>query len=112
MDAKKLGDRIKSYRKQMNCSSDKFSELVEISSHHIRNVESGTYPSLDLFLRISEAVHVFPNALYCDESPMSISQLENNDLLKFADLSLENLRLITDTVELLISRMLSSDYVY
>ena len=64
MNKAALGTRIHEVRKEAGISSDKLAELCGVGPVHIRKIESGAKsPSIDLFVRICNALHVSPDYL-------------------------------------------------
>ncbi|MBI5197891.1 MAG: helix-turn-helix transcriptional regulator [Nitrospirae bacterium] len=60
MDPRKLiGNRIKELRRKKGLSQEKLSEKAEITPNYLSRVERGTEnPTLDMFIRLSEALDV------------------------------------------------------
>ncbi|MBI4240205.1 MAG: helix-turn-helix transcriptional regulator [Candidatus Rokubacteria bacterium] len=56
-----LGARIKALRKQQGWSQEQLAERVGISTQYVSNIERGKEnPTLDLLLRLAEALRVAP----------------------------------------------------
>lgn len=67
MNEAALGIRIHEMRKSAGLSSDKLAELCGVGPVHIRKIESGAkLPSIRLFVRICNALHVSPEYLLQD----------------------------------------------
>lgn len=67
MNAAGLGTRIHETRKKMGITSDKLSEMCGVGPVHIRKIESGAkVPSIQLFVRICNALHISPEYLLQD----------------------------------------------
>ncbi len=60
IDVKKLvGKRIREYRKMHNMSQETLSEIIEIDSKHLSNIELGkNMPNPQLLLKISKAFNI------------------------------------------------------
>lgn len=64
MDAKKLGQNIKKYRKKAGLTQDKAAELSGLSVNYFRQLELGNKtPRLETFIKIAEALHVSADRL-------------------------------------------------
>jgi len=64
MDAKKLGQNIKKYRKEAGLTQDKAAELSGLSVNYFRQLELGNKtPRLETFIKIAEALHVSADRL-------------------------------------------------
>lgn len=67
MDVVALGNRIHEVRRKQGLSSDKLAELCDVGPVHIRKIESGAKsPSIYLFVRICNALHISPQYLLQD----------------------------------------------
>lgn len=66
MDKKKtLGVRIKALRKLQGWSQERLAEQAGISTQYVSNIERGKEnPTLDLLLRLAEALRVSPAELF------------------------------------------------
>lgn len=60
-----LGARIKALRKRQGWSQEQLAERVGISTQYVSNIERGKEnPTLDLLLRLAEALRVAPVDLF------------------------------------------------
>lgn len=60
-----LGKRIKALRKRLGWSQERFAERVDISTQYVSNIERGKEnPTLDLLLRLAEALRVSPVEIF------------------------------------------------
>ncbi len=74
MNALALGVRIHEARKHCKITSDQLAELCGVGPVHIRKIESGAKnPSISLFVKICNALHISPQYLLQDS-------LEPNEL--------------------------------
>lgn len=67
MDYKKIGIRIRKYRKAINLSQEQLAELVGISPTHMSHIETGsTKLSLPVLVKISKTLSVkIDDIIYC-----------------------------------------------
>lgn len=65
-DPKKIGNRIRAHRVNLNISIDSFSNLLHITSNYLRSIESGANtPSIALAVEICNLFHVSADYLLC-----------------------------------------------
>ena len=70
MDKKLLGKKINIARKDKGCTSEKLSEVCNINSTYLRQIESGAkMPSLPVFISLCQALKVSPSYLLSDLIP-------------------------------------------
>lgn len=63
-----LGQRMREQRKSHKMTSEQLAELCGVGAVHIRKIESGAkVPSLNLFIRLCNALDVSPEYLLQDE---------------------------------------------
>ena len=76
MNPATLGHRIREQRKKCGITSEQLAELCDVGAVHIRKIESGVkVPSLNLFVRLCNSLHISPQYLLQDN-------LEPNELTK------------------------------
>lgn len=64
-----LGKSIKREREFRKLTQEQLSELLDVSTHYIYELERGTrIPSLPLLIKISEALHVSVDKLLSDDA--------------------------------------------
>lgn len=81
MDEKGLGKRINMVRKDRGFTADKLSELCNINSTYLRQIEGGRkIPSLPVFIAICNVLKISPNYLLQDV-------LEENEISKIQELT-------------------------
>ena len=67
VDNKALGRRIRDARVRVRMSQEKLAELVDVSTVHISNIESGNgNPSLAVLVNIANVLAVSADVLLCD----------------------------------------------
>lgn len=80
-ERKTLGKRINQARKDRGITADALSELCNINSTYLRQIEgSGKTPSLPVFISICNALKVSANYLLQDE--LEVSEISNNEELE------------------------------
>ncbi len=64
MDYYKIGQKIRSYRKEMSLSQEELAELIGISVTHMSHIETGnTKLSLAVFVKATKALNVSADSL-------------------------------------------------
>nr|MBQ4454841.1 helix-turn-helix transcriptional regulator [Clostridia bacterium] len=84
VDRKKLGERMKYQRSLQDLSQEALAEIVEQSRVNIARIENGDrLPSVDVLVKISNALHVSVDDLLVDslEYPISTADSELHRLL-------------------------------
>ena len=78
-----IGKRIKAARLEKHLSQIKFAELINVSTPYLSDIENGkTNLSLEIFVRIVEALQVSADWLIMADTPQSIEcSAELNHLL-------------------------------
>lgn len=67
MERKEFGKRLNQARKARGITSERLSELCEVNATHIRSIEGGRrFPSVELLVRMSNALQTSPNYLLQD----------------------------------------------
>ena len=67
MDYYAIGQRIRKYRKAKGLSQEQLAEIVDISTTHMRHIETGnTKLSLQVFVDLAEALQVNVDSLLTD----------------------------------------------
>lgn len=67
MNGAALGAKIHEVRRMRHITSDKLAELCGVGPVHIRKIESGAkVPSIYLFVRICNVLHISPDYLLRD----------------------------------------------
>nr|MBE6544479.1 helix-turn-helix transcriptional regulator [Oscillospiraceae bacterium] len=67
MDKLTMGDRIRAARKKMNLTQEALAEKVDVTLYYMGEIERGVKtPSLDLFIRLVEALDVSADYLLRD----------------------------------------------
>lgn len=87
MNNKLIGRNIKKYRKELGLTQERLAELLDVSTVHLSHIEGGSVSmSLDLLLRICEALSVTPNHIlsgaYSDSGASPSGGRPSDDLLQ------------------------------
>ena len=81
MDYRKIGQRIRNYRKSRQLSQEELAEQVGISVTHMSHIETGnTKLSLPVFVKIAEALYIQTDELLHDVPPLTRPTL--NDVVR------------------------------
>lgn len=68
MNNKNIGNKIREYRKKSNLTLEQFSELLDLSTTHIGNIERGSKtPTLETFIKIVNILNVSADVLIADK---------------------------------------------
>ena len=74
MDAKAVGQKIRTAREQKNLTQEELAALVDISPAHISIIERGAkVPRLDTFVAIANALEVSADSLLVDVVDHAVS---------------------------------------
>lgn len=69
-----LGECIKKYRKKQGITQEKLAETIGVSSNHISKIETAsTTPSLEVFIRIADALKISADQLMLRDTAESPS---------------------------------------
>lgn len=67
MTDNRVGKRIQQYREKAKISQEKLAEMVGLSVTGMSNIERGiNYPSLENFIKITNAIGISSDLLLCD----------------------------------------------
>ncbi len=103
MDAKLIGKRIKTVRKQRGLTQEQLSQMVDISTNYLSNIETGfRTPKLETLIQIMNALECDANALLADVVDASTSEESGRISKELAELPAEEQRRIMLLVETLI----------
>lgn len=79
MDYKKIGRRIRKFRRAANLSQEQLAEKIEISPTHMSHIETGsTKLSLPVLVSLAEALQASTDSLLFDDT---VADPDINDLL-------------------------------
>lgn len=84
MDNKKIGNRIKSRRKELNLTLKQIADIVGVASSTIQRYENGTISQLKLPVleSIAKALDINPTWLVRDDAPMILNHLNKSENIK------------------------------
>lgn len=84
MDNKKIGNRIKSRRKELNLTLKQIADIVGVASSTIQRYENGTISQLKLPVleSIAKALDINPTWLVRDDAPMILNHLNKSKNIK------------------------------
>ena len=104
LDYYKIGQRIRKYRKSYNMSQEELAENVNISTTHLSHIETGnTKLSLIVIVKIANALSVSTDDLLNDKASITKNKQINEIETMIEGCSVDELRVITDTVKTLSS---------
>lgn len=103
MDARKVGRRIQETRKSRGLTQAEFSQMVDLSTKYISNVECGfKMPKLNTFVSIANALQCDANLLLSDVLDITTGQESGLISKKLLTLSTEEQRRILRVLEVMI----------
>ena len=98
--ARKVGQRIRQYRKQAGLTQEKLSEIVDLSPNYFSDIERGkSFPSLEKFVEIANALNVSADDLFCDSVKRSDHVLAEEITKKMELLSAEEKAKISAVID-------------
>ena len=98
-----MGNRIKIRRKELHLTQAHLAEQLNVSNNHLSSIENGREkPSFEVFLKISELLHVTPDYLLLGTINTNSVPQQIIDNLKLC--SAEDIRLVQQITEFLIQR--------
>ena len=78
LDYKSIGKRIKTARVQMDITQEKLAEMVNLSTSHLSNIETGTTRvSLPTIVNLANSLHVSVDYILADNVVQSKAVFEN-----------------------------------
>ena len=99
MDYKKIGQRIRKFRKVQNLSQENLAERVNISTTHMSHIETGNgVPSLQTLVDIINALECSADELLCIDVEKARPFLDNWLSELVADCDGTEVKLISDMV--------------
>ena len=101
-----FGKRLNTVRKEQQMTSEGLSEICELNAVFIRQIEGATrLPSLPVFVKLCNALHVSPNYLLADS--LEPNEQENFDGLwkKLRSLTPKQIDVVTAMIETLINKL-------
>ncbi len=103
MDAQKVGRRIQEVRKSRGLTQAELSQLVDLSTKYISNIECGfKMPKLNTFVAIANALQCDANLLLADVLDVTTGQESGQISKKLQALSMDEQRRILRVLEVMI----------
>lgn len=103
MDAQKVGRRIQEVRKSRGLTQAELSQMVDLSTKYISNVECGfKTPTLNTFVSIANALHCDANLLLSDVLDVTTGQESGSISKKLLDLPIAEQRRILRVLEVMV----------
>lgn len=98
-----MGRRIKLRRKELRIKQTELAEILNISNNHMSSIEIGKeHPSMDVFIRICEALKVTPDYLLLGS--MHVNDIPKNIVDSLRLCNNEDIELAYKIIELLVNR--------
>lgn len=106
LDYKAIGKRIKIARIRTDITQEKLAEIVDLSSSHMSNIETGTTKvSLTTIVVIANALSVTVDDLLCDNIVRAKPQFENDIKLLLDDCDDYEIRIVKDLLAAILSTL-------
>lgn len=103
MDAQKVGRRIQEARKARGITQAELSQMVDLSTKYISNIECGfKMPKLNTFVAIANALQCDANLLLSDVLDVTTGQESSHVSQKLSALPVEEQRRILRVLEVMI----------
>ncbi len=100
LDYKAIGTRIKIARIKAHLTQDALAEIVDISTTHLSNIETGTTRvSLTTIVNLANALHVTADDLLCDSVLKATPQFRRDIAELLDDCNEYEIRIVKDIVE-------------
>ena len=97
LDYKSIGKRIKTARVQMDITQEKLAEMVNLSTSHLSNIETGTTRvSLPTIVNLANSLHVSVDYILADNVVQSKAVFENELQSVLKDCDEYEIRIIAD----------------
>ncbi|MEG1834587.1 MAG: helix-turn-helix transcriptional regulator [Oscillospiraceae bacterium] len=96
-----VGQRISLRRRAMGMTQCKLSEKISVTNNHISNIENGhTIPSLDVFIKICEALDVSPDYFLLG----AIKRRPNKNVIdKLSLCTNDSIKIISDIIDVILA---------
>jgi transcriptional regulator with XRE-family HTH domain len=105
VDYKKLGDRIRTARENMNLTQEKLAEITGLSNNYISNIERNqSIPSLDTLVKICNALETTPDRVLLDSIYSSKEYIRDDIAKKLAKCSDKSMLLISSLIDVVIEQ--------
>ena len=103
MDARKVGKRIQEVRKQRGLTQSALSQMVDLSTKYISNIECGfKMPKLNTFVAIANALQCDANLLLSDVLDVATGQESGLISKKLFSLPVDEQRRILRVIDVMI----------
>lgn len=100
---KKIGNRIKEYRKKKGLTQEQFSEMLDLSTHYYSSLERGNYNvKPDTLVKIMNILDCSADDIFCDVVNKSSSVKSSELSEKLNNLPAEERTKIFDVIETMI----------
>lgn len=97
LDYKSIGKRIKTARVQMDVTQEKLAEMVNLSTSHLSNIETGTTRvSLPTIVNLANGLHVSVDYILADNVVQSKAVFEKELQSVLKDCDEYEIRIIAD----------------
>ena len=101
-----LGKRVNAIRKEQQISSNALSEKCSVEPTYIRMIESGARtPSMSLFIKICNALHISPSYLLSDSLDASIENQYDALCSRMRELTPKQAEMAAAMVETMIDKL-------
>ena len=114
IDFKKLGERIRKSRNELNMTQARLGELCSCTNNHISHIETGqTVPSLAMLLRISKALNKDLNYFILDLPYVNEDVVINSEIAEKLDqCSSVTLVALSGMIDILLQQQRSYESMY
>lgn len=103
---KKMGERIRRYRKARCLSQEQLAEQAQVGATHISHIENDKAKmSLDVFINIANTLNVSADQLLCDHLVKTKYVYEGEIMEELKDMNDEEIRITKEVIRTLKSAM-------
>lgn len=100
IDYQEIGKRIRAIRKQKGLSQEQLAEMVDVGTSHVSHIENGhTKMSVQVLIKLSNALSVSTDELLCDHVYKAKEVLVDEMAILVADCNSDELRILSDIVK-------------
>lgn len=105
VDFKKLGDRIRTARENMNLTQERLAEITGLSNNYISNIERNqSIPSVATLVKLCNALEITPDRVLLDSIYSSKEYIRDDIAKKLSKCSDKSMMLISSLIDIIIEQ--------
>lgn len=103
LDRKRLGQRVKKAREARHLTQTKLAAILRVTHNYICSIErSHSVPSLEIFVKLCNALNVTPDYLLMDSVNQSHEYIKDELAVKIRKCTPSDMRLLSRFIDILI----------